>query len=129
MTKWNIDVGKKVTGGRIHLNRKKKKYMRGSIPNLTVLGEPKKKVERVLAGKRKIRLVTVDFVNVLNPKTKKAQKMKITAIIEHADNPHYTRRGIITRGSVVKTEAGLIKITSRPSQDGIVNGIMIEKKQ
>lgn len=129
MTKWNIDIGKKVTGGRVHLNRKKKKYMRGSVPLLTILGQPKKKINRVLGGRRKARLVSIDYVNALNPKTKKAIKTKILNVVDHTDNPHYTRRGIITKGSIVKTEGGLVRITSRPSQHGIVNGIMIEEKK
>ena len=129
MTKWNIDVGKKPTGGKVHLASKKKKYMRGSVPALTILGETKKRSERVLAGKIKRRLVATNYVNIINPKTKKAQKVKVLDVVEHEDNPHYTRRGIITKGSVVKTETGLVKITSRPSQHGILNGIMIEEKK
>ncbi len=128
MAKWNIDTGKKITGGKVHLNRKKKKHMRGSVPLLTTLGTMKKKVDRVLAGKRKVRLVSVDYVNALNPKTKKAHKVKILQVVEHADNPHYTRRSIITKGSIVKTDSGLVRITSRPSQHGVVNGVLVEKK-
>ncbi len=127
MTKWNIDRGKKVTGGKVNLGTKKKKYMRGSVPSLTVLGKSKKKVERVLAGKRKTRLIATDYVNALNKKTGKSQKLKILHVVEHADNPHYTRRSIITKGSVVETENGLVRITSRPSQNSILNGILIEK--
>ncbi len=128
MTKWNIDRGKKITGGRVNLNRKKKKYMRGSLPLLTILGPTKKKIDRVLAGQERVRLVKAEYVNALNPKTNKAKKTKILNVIEHADNPHYTRRGIITKGSVVRTELGLVRITSRPSQHGVLNGILVEEK-
>jgi small subunit ribosomal protein S8e len=128
MTKWNIDVGKKVTGGKVNQVRKKKKYMRGSIPLLTVLGDPKNKVVKALGGQKKVKLISVDYVNLTDQKTKKANKVKIIGIVEHRDNPHYTRRGIITKGSIVRTESGLAKITSRPSQHGIVNGILIEEK-
>jgi small subunit ribosomal protein S8e len=129
LTKWNIERGKKVTGGKIHKHRKKRRFQRGSVATLTTLGEVKNKIERKRSGISKIRLIKVDFVNALNPKTKKAKKVKILNVVEHADNPHYTRRGIITKGCVVKTEIGLVKITSRPSQEGVANGIMIEEKK
>ena len=41
----------------------------------------------------------------------------------------YVRRNIITKGAIVKTEAGLVKITSRPGQDGTLNGILVEEKK
>ncbi len=129
MTAWNIDRGKKITGGVIHPNRKKRRFEKGSFPMLTVLGQNKKKEDRVLAGHIKTRSVASEFVNATNPATKKAKKTKILAVIEHADNQHYTRRGIITKGSVVRTEIGLVKITSRPSQHGILNGIIVEDKK
>lgn len=128
LTKWHIDTGKKITGGKVHRYKKKKRYERGSVATLTTLGETKKKIERKRSNISKVRLIKVDFVNVLNPKTKKVKKVKILDVIDHADNPHYTRRGIITKGCIVKTDVGLVKITSRPSQHGIVNGIILEEK-
>jgi small subunit ribosomal protein S8e len=127
MVLWNIDRGKKITGGRVNLNRKKRKYQRGSSPTLPVLGPVKKRAERKRGGRIKYRLVSADYVNVINPKTKKAKKAKILDVIEHEDNIHFTRRGIITKGCIVKTEIGMVKITSRPSQHGVVNGILVEK--
>lgn len=128
MVLWNLDRGKKTTGGKVHLNRKKKKYQRGSSPNLTTLGQVKKRVDRRRAGIKKFRMVSIDFVNALNPKTKKAKKVKILDVVSHEDNLNYTRRGIITKGCVVRTEVGMVKITSRPSQTGTINGIIIESK-
>lgn len=129
MTQWNLDKGKKITGGKINLNSKKKKYQRGSQPTYTTIGNIKKRIDRRRFGLKKLRIVNADFVNVLNPKSKKAKKVKIIDVVEHADNPHYTRREIITKGCVVKTEVGLVKITSRPSQHGVVNGIMLEESK
>jgi len=126
MVLWNIDRGKKITGGRVNLNRKKKKYQRGSSPTLTVLGPVKKREDRRRGGIVKYRLVNADYVNVINPKTKKAKKVKILSVVHHEDNVHFTRRGIITKGCIVKTEIGNVKITSRPSQDGVLNGVLIE---
>ncbi|MEM5832609.1 MAG: 30S ribosomal protein S8e, partial [Candidatus Aenigmatarchaeota archaeon] len=41
--------------------------------------------------------------------------------------PLYERRKIITKGAIIKTEIGLAKVTSRPSQHGVVNAILIQK--
>jgi len=128
MTLWNIDKGKKITGGKINLNRKKKRYQRGSSPLHPILGPTKKRIDRRRGGLKKVRIVSSDVVNALNTKTKKTKKVKIIDVVEHADNPNYTRRGIITKGCIVKTEVGLVKITSRPTQDGVVNGIILEEK-
>jgi len=40
----------------------------------------------------------------------------------------FVRRKIITKGAIIKTELGLAKVTSRPSQDGVVNAVLIEEK-
>ena len=129
MTKWNIDTGKKVTGGVIHLHRKKRRFQRVSLPLLTEIGKEKKRVERVRGGLKKVRLVKAEFVNVVNPKTNRTQKIKILDVVEHPDNPHFTRRSIITKGCIVKTELGPVRISSRPSQQGVVNGTIVEEKK
>ena len=40
-------------------------------------------------------------------------------------NPNYVRRNIITKGAIVETPEGNAKVTSRPGQDGVINGILI----
>ncbi|MEM5793126.1 MAG: 30S ribosomal protein S8e [Candidatus Aenigmatarchaeota archaeon] len=129
MTKWNIDRGKKPTGGRIKLNRKKRRYQKGSIPLLTEIGKDKKIKKRCRGGIEKIKLVSTQFVNIADTKNKKYKsKVKIIDVVENPASPHYVRRGIITKGAIVMTEIGKVKITSRPSQDGVVNGIVVEGK-
>ncbi|MHA1475907.1 MAG: 30S ribosomal protein S8e, partial [Promethearchaeota archaeon] len=39
----------------------------------------------------------------------------------------YNRRNILTKGAIVKTKLGLVKITSRPGQTGQINGKLLEK--
>lgn len=128
MTKWHIDRGKKVTGGRVHLHRKKRRFERGSLPLLTEIGEEKRRIEEGRGGTKKVRVVKSKFVNVVDSKTNKIKKFEILDVVSNPSNPHYVRRRIITKGSVVKIDGGLVKITSRPSQDGVVNGIVVEEK-
>ncbi len=128
MTQWHIDSGKKVTGGVINQYRKKRRFQRGSIPLLTQLGEERKFVKRCKGGVKKVKVARIDFVNIADTQSKKFKsKVKILDVLENPASPHYVRRGIITKGTIVKTELGRVKITSRPSQDGVVNGIIVEE--
>jgi len=119
---------KKPTGGTYKRIRKKKKRDFGSDFVPIKIGPKEKKVIDGLANIKKHRLLQIDFVNVTNPKTGKTQTAKILEVIEHFDDPHYTRMNIITKGCIVKTELGKVKITSRPGQHGIVNGILLESQ-
>ncbi len=62
------------------------------------------------------------YVNV--SKEGKTEKVKIIRVIE-SNNADLTRQSIITKGSIVETEKGKVKITSRPGQDGVLNGIFV----
>ncbi len=64
----------------------------------------------------------------MDPNTKKVMKAKILSVEENKANRHYERMNILTKGAIVKTDKGDAKITSRPSQDGIVNGVLVTKE-
>ena len=127
MSIWHGEKGKKKTGGKIHLSIKKRKYELGSLPIHTKIGKEKKSSDRRKGGLFKLRLSSAEFVNVLDKKTNVVKKVKILDVIENPANPHYVRRKIITKGAVIKTEIGNARITSRPSQHGIVNAVLLEK--
>jgi len=129
MTKWHIDRGKKVTGGTIHSHRKKRRFQRGSLPLLTRLDKEKKRIERKRSGLKKIKLSQAEFANVIDPKTKKTKKVKILDVLKNEADSHFVRRGIITKGAIIKTEVGEAKILSRPSQNGVVNAILLEEEE
>jgi small subunit ribosomal protein S8e len=119
--------GRTPTGARMRAARKKKKRELGSEPTHTKIGEEKRKVIDAFGSNKKVRLYQATFANVFNPDTKKATKVKILDVVENPSNIDFVRRKIITKGAVIKTELGLAKVTSRPSQDGIVNAVLIEK--
>jgi small subunit ribosomal protein S8e len=52
---------------------------------------------------------------------------KIITVVQNQANPHFVRRNIMTKGAVVKTDIGLVRITSRPGQDGTLNGVLVKK--
>jgi len=129
MAKWNINTGRKVTGGKIHLHRKKRRFQRTSLPLLTKLGKEKKRIDRRRGGIEKVRFVGTEFANVIDPKTNKTKKVKILDILKNEANPQYVRRSIITKGTIIKTELGEAKVVSRPSQHGLINATILEKEK
>jgi small subunit ribosomal protein S8e len=106
--------------------RKKRKHEIGREVQLATIGKSKTKKVRVRAGRVKTRLLSGEFVNLLNPKTGKVQKVKVATVIENPSNPHYVQRNIITKGAVLKTELGKARVTSRPGQHGILNAVLME---
>ena len=63
---------------------------------------------------------------MIDSKTGKSSKVKIKSVVENPADMHFVRRNIITKGAIIETEKGKAKVTSRPSQDGIVNAVLIE---
>ena len=58
---------------------------------------------------------------------RKQPKSKIIRVTKNPANKDYTRRGVVTKGSILETELGLAKVVSRPGQDGIVNAIIVKQ--
>ena len=73
-----------------------------------------------------VRVLMENRVSVNDAKTGKTKLAKITNVIENNANPNYVRRNVLTKGAVIETDAGLVKITSRPGHDGVINGILTE---
>jgi small subunit ribosomal protein S8e len=53
--------------------------------------------------------------------------MMILDVVRNPANPDYNRRGVITKGTIIRTEKGLAKIVSRPGQYGSLSAILIEE--
>ncbi len=127
MAEWHLRSDRKPTGGRINKSRKKRRSDKGFEFLETKIGERKAKMKRCKGGLIKVRLITADTINVTDSKGK-ASKTKILNVVENPANPNYVRRNIMTKGAIVKTELGAVRITSRPSQDGVVNGVLVQTK-
>jgi small subunit ribosomal protein S8e len=119
-------VGRKPTGGRNTSMRGKRRFEIGHKPTATRIEDNTKRV--VADGKFghfKTRVLTADKVNLFDPKTKKYAQARVKAVLECAANRHYVRRNVMVRGTVVETEKGKARITSRPGQDGTVNAVLL----
>src|SRR3989344_5666028 len=97
---------RKTSGSRYRSYRKKRLFELGNLPRLTKLGERKLRLIKSKFGKTKKVLLQADTANVYDPKTKKYTKSKIITIVKNSANRHFARRNILTKGAVVKTEAG-----------------------
>ncbi|OYT42866.1 MAG: 30S ribosomal protein S8e [Candidatus Aenigmarchaeota archaeon ex4484_56] len=120
MVFWHLKSRRKKTGGRLKKSHKKKKYERGGYFIPTKLGKTNIKLNRVRGGGMKFKLVSADEINVNN------KKYKITKFVENKANFRYDRSKIITKGAILMTEKGKVKVTSRPGQNGVLNGIFID---
>ena len=116
---------RKQTGARYKDYRKKRQYELGREPSFTKLGKKRIQVIRTRSSNRKLRLLSADTANLFDPKSKTYKQAKIKTITDNPANRHFVRRNIITKGSVIDTELGKARITSRPGQNGIVNAVLI----
>ena len=117
-------IGKKLTGGRYVKGRKKKKYEMAGQKRNVKLGEVKRKSTRTLGGHIKTFLLRGNLVNV-QIKDKK-QKLEIKNVLETPSNRFLARQNIITKGTILQTDKGKVRVTNRPTQEGNINGILIE---
>ena len=117
---------RKETGARYKRQHAKKKSALGRSPTLSKIDTSlATKENRVRGGGRKLRILRSNIINLYDPKTKKYTKAEAKIVVENPGNRHYVRRNIITRGTIVQTDKGNVKITSRPGQDGVLNGVLV----
>ena len=112
------------SGARRVANRGKRKCELGRESAETRLGDKNLRKIRTRGGNEKLRLAGDNKINVIVDG--KAQIVEIYGVVENKANPNYVRRNIITKGAVVETEIGKARVTSRPGQDGVINGVLIE---
>ncbi len=117
---------RKHTGSKLHPYRKERKYELGRPAIETKIGPGRAKIVRVKGGNTKQKLFADRFINVYDPADKKVKRIEIQGFVENTCTIDYNRRGIITKGAIVKTELGNVVVTSRPGQHGILNGKVLE---
>ncbi|UCC20861.1 MAG: 30S ribosomal protein S8e [Promethearchaeota archaeon] len=116
---------RKYTGKKFKYFRKKRKRELERPTIDTEIGAEKKKKQRVLGGNFKLRLFATQYINVTDPNTNKTQKVRILGFEENIASKDLNRRHVLTKGAVVETELGNVKISSRPGQHGVLNGVLI----
>jgi small subunit ribosomal protein S8e len=80
---------------------------------------------RVRGANLKLRILTTETINVFDPATKTTKRAKIVTVRENPANPNYVQRNLITKGAILETDLGLVRVRSRPGQDGVLNGVRV----
>jgi small subunit ribosomal protein S8e len=118
---------KKVAGGsggrRRKFRDKKAAHLGGEFAATKVADKDFKAKVRGRGGTYGIKLKKTGSINVVL----KDGKMKTATIkrVLESHNPEFVRMNIITKGAVVETDLGKVKVTNRVGQDGVVNGVAV----
>ena len=127
MAKWHGISRRKPTGGRLKQARGKRKTEISSENQFAYLGEEdQRKNYRKTAGSQTVRLLSVHKINVNDSKDGKTVRATINTVLENDADPNYVRRNIITKGAIVDTDIGRVRVTSRPGMHGVVSGVLLE---
>ena len=114
----------KITGGRRHVLRSRRKYEIDRFPNEALIGDQITITRKVRGKNTKTAIKTIDSVNLaLDSKIK---RVKIIKVLENVTNNDYQRRGVISKGAILETEEGKCRVVSRPGQHGTVNAILVK---
>jgi small subunit ribosomal protein S8e len=117
---------RKFTGGRKIASRGRRNFEIDRYPNEATIGTIDTVTRTVRGGNTKTAFKTTDFANVTDTASNKTVRSKILRVTKNFANKDYERRGVISKGALIETEAGPAKISSRPGQHGMVNAIAIK---
>ena len=82
------------------------------------------KIVRRRGGGASTVLKRAAFANLL---TKNGfRRTRIRGVMESRDNRNFARQNIITKGTIINTEAGKAVVTNRPGREGSVNAKLLE---
>ena len=120
-----MKLGRKITGGKYLKRRKKKKYEKLGQEKIVKLGkQEKRKIVKTKGGNKKVFLLSGKRVNIQQKNKTKIAEIK--NVLETPSNKFLARQNIITKGAIVETEAGKARVTNRPTQEGTVQGVLVE---
>lgn len=107
--------------------RGKRRTEVASEEQLAYVGETDaRKNYRKRSGSQTVRTLSVNQVNV-NMKGGKTVRATAKNVVGNDADPNYIRRNIVTKGAVLDTDQGLVRVTSRPGMHGIVSGVLVEE--
>ena len=118
---------RRATGGKAKPHRGRRAYERDGYAMEPLVGTAARRRIRRRGGRTSAGMTFADFANV-SDSSGKVTKSKIVRVKSSPAKRDYERRGVITRGAVLETEAGDAIVTSRPTADGVVNAVLTSKK-
>jgi len=114
----------KITGGRRHPLRSRRKYEIDRFPTETLTGE-QITITRKVRGKNLMTGIKTTYFDNLTIDSK-IKRVKSNRVLENATNNDYQRRGVISKGAILETAEGKCRVVSRPGQHGVVNAILVK---
>lgn len=120
-------VARKITGGKYKRRNQKKKYSLRGYTRKVKLREEKKKTVRGMGGNVRVVLLSGNTANIFDKTTKKSKKVKIKNVIETPADRFLARQNILVKGAIIETDLGKAKITNRPSQEGMIQAVLIKE--
>jgi len=117
---------RKETGGKRRPYRGRRASEADDYAFETAVGETVRSPKRARGGTLKFGLRYANTANVYDPSTTKTTKSEIVRVTANPANREYERRGVITRGATIETKLGKARVTSKPSDDGVVNAILLK---
>ncbi|MFB6144962.1 MAG: 30S ribosomal protein S8e [Candidatus Nanohaloarchaea archaeon] len=125
MAVWHKRSQRKKTGGRTRRYRKSKKYDIGSEFSAPEMGEQKVIQRKTRGGNEKNVVKKAASINLAVDG--EVENVEIESVEDNPANPNYVRRSLLTKGTIVNTSEGKARVTSRPGQEGVVNGKLVEE--
>ncbi|MDH7510028.1 MAG: 30S ribosomal protein S8e [Methanolinea sp.] len=123
---WQGRSVRKPTGGRYRLRLVKRRREIGSAPTDSHIGKDRRAIVRITGGNVKVRTMRAEYANVADPASGTVRRARIETVEENIANPNYVRRNLLTKGAVIRTEAGRARIISRPGQEGVINAVLLK---
>jgi len=120
-----MNKGRKITGGKYKKARKKKLYELPGKARVVKLVGKKTKLIKISGGKRKLVSLQQNEANIINNGISK--KAKIKTVLETPANRFLARQNILIKGAIIETDLGKARITNRPSQEGIVQAVLVNE--
>ena len=126
MARWQGLSRRTKSGARLKKHHEKRKAELGRPEAQTIIGEKRIKSIRTRGANQKVRAYRLEECNLSDPATGKSEKVKIIDVETNAANKEFTRRKIMTKGALIRTEKGFAIITNRPGQEGFISAIPTE---
>ena len=107
--------------------RGKRRTEVASEEQLAFVGEKDaRKKYRKRSGSQTVRALSVNKVNI-NKKDGKTIRATVKNVAGNDADPNYVRRNIVTKGAILETDAGMVRVTSRPGMHGVVSGVPVDE--
>ena len=130
MAKWHGISRRKASDGRLKRPNRYRGKRRTEISSEAqfayVSSEDQRKNYRKRGNSQTVRVLGANRINVNDPKSGKSTSTTIKSVVENGADPNFVRRNIVTKGAVVDTDLGNVRVTSRPGMHGVVSGVLLE---